>query len=121
MVEPHSTVGMGIAQGTVASSVTIFLGVQVDALVVGLVASILVSIWLDTIDNKTKAAASVILSAMLAGYGSPVAAQWVSATIAGIASTDSLRMLLAILIGVTAPSVVPIAIRMFGRKVGGQS
>jgi len=121
MAEPHSTVATGLLQGAAASSVTVLMGAQVDALIAGLVAAILVSIWLDTIDNKTKAAAAVILSAMLAGYGSPVAAQWVSATVTGIASTDSLRLLLALMIGAAAPTVVPIAIRMFGQRIGGQS
>jgi hypothetical protein len=120
MAEPHLTVGAGLVQGAIASSVTLFLGAQVDALVAGLAAAILVSVWLDTINNYPKAAAAVILSALLAGYGSPVAAEWVTSSISGIASTDSLRVLLALLIGAAAPTVVPIAIRTFGRQAGGQ-
>ncbi|OIR10966.1 hypothetical protein GALL_71370 [mine drainage metagenome] len=119
MVEPHSTVSAGIAQGALASSVTLFLGAQVDALIAGLVAAILVSIWLDKIDNKAKAAAAVLLSALLAGYGSPVAAEWVTASVSGIASSDSLRLLLALMIGAISPTVVPIAIQTFGRRAGG--
>lgn len=120
MQEPHSTVASGLLQGTLTSSVTLFMGAQVDALVAGLVAAILVSIWMDAIDNKSKAAAAVILSALLAGYGSPVAAEWVTATVSGIGSSDSLRVLLALVIGSSAPTVVPILIRTFGRKAGGQ-
>ncbi len=121
MAEPHSTVAAGLVQGASLSSATLLLGAQADALVAGLVAAILVSIWLDTINNYPKAAAAVILSALLAGYGSPVAAEWVTSSVSGIASTDSLRVLLALVIGAAAPTVVPIAINTFGKKAGGQS
>lgn len=121
MAEPHSTVVAGALYGAGLSSVTILLGAQVDALVVGLVAATLISIWLETIDNKIKAAASVLLSALLAGYGSPVAAAWLTASVSGIASTDSLRLLLAASIGCVAPSLVPMTIRAFGKRIqGGQ-
>ena len=119
MAEPHSTVGAGLLQGASLSSVSVLLGAQVDALVAGLVAAILVSIWLDTINNKSKAAAAVILSSLLAGYGSPVAAEWVTASISGIASSDQLRVLMALMIGAASPTVIPIAIRTFGKKARG--
>jgi len=121
MAEPHLTVAAGAAQGAALSSVTLLLGAQVDALAAGLAAAILVSIWLDTIDNKTKATAAVIFSALLSGYGSPVAAELVTATVTGIGSSDSLRVTMALIIGSLAPTAVPIAIRAFGRKAGGQS
>ena len=121
MSEPHSTVAAGLAQGAGLSSVTLLLGAQVDLLVAGLIAAILVSIWLDTIDNKVKATAAILLSALMAAYGSPVAAQWVTATITGVGSSDSLQLLLALIIGSLAPTVVPIAIKAFGRKAGGKS
>lgn len=120
MAEPHSTVLAGALTGAGVSSVTILLGAQIDALAVGLIAAILASIWLDTIDNKPKAASAVLLSSLLAGYGSPVAAQWVASSVSGISGSDSLRLLLAALIGLSCPRLVPIAMRMIGNKVGGR-
>lgn len=121
MAEPHSTVLAGALPASVASSVTILLGAQVDALVLGLFGAILASIWLESIDNKSKAAAAVLLSALLAGYGSPVAAEYIAASISGITITDPLRLLLALLIGALAPTTVPMAVRVFGKKLqGGQ-
>lgn len=121
MSEPHSTVASGLLQGAGISSFTLLLGAQVDLLIAGLIAAILVSIWLDTINSKVKASAAVVLSALLAAYGSPVAAEWISATVSGIGSSDSLRLLMAVIIGSAAPTVVPIAIKTFGRKAGGKA
>lgn len=120
MAEPHSTVIAGALTGASISSVTILLGAQIDALAVGLIAAILASIWMETIDNKRKAASAVLLSALLAGYGSPVAAGWLTSSVSGIASSDSLRLLLAVLIGLASPRMVPMAMRAFGKRIGGQ-
>jgi hypothetical protein len=97
------------------------LGAQVDALAVGLIAAILASIWLETIDNKIKAASAVLLSSLLAGYGSPVAAQWVISSVDGISGSDSLRLLLAAVIGLSCPRLVPMVMRLVGSKVGGKA
>jgi uncharacterized phage infection (PIP) family protein YhgE len=120
MAEPHATVVAGALAGAGASSaVTLVMGVQVDALVIGLIGAVLVSIWLETIDNRIKAAAAVFLSAMLAGYGSPLAAQWIAASVPSLPNTDSLRLFIALLISAIAPSIVPLAIKAFGSKVQG--
>ena len=114
----HETMS-GIATGAVAGSTTVLLGAQVDALAVGLIAAIFVTIWLEKIDNKIKAASAVLFAALLAGYGSPVAAEWVMASVPSVShSTESLRMLLALLIGGGAPSLVPVAIQYISRKGG---
>lgn len=120
MTEPHSTVLGGALVGAGASSVTMFMGAQVDALVLGLVAATFVSIWMETIDNRIKAAAAVMFAAMLAGYGSPVAAEWVASTAPKLsANTEALRLLLAVLIGAVTPSMVPLGLRYMGNKVSG--
>jgi hypothetical protein len=119
MPEPHSSVVVGALAGAGVSSATIFLGAQIDALIIGLIAAIFVSVWLQAIDSKLKACCAVMLSAMLAGYGSPVAAQWVVGSVASVSNTDALRLLLALLIGIAAPSIVPIALRWAGNKVQG--
>ncbi|MFA6015905.1 MAG: hypothetical protein WC742_12645 [Gallionellaceae bacterium] len=122
MAEPHSTVLAGALYGAGVSSVTMFFGAQVDALVAGLVAAILASIWMETIDNKRKAASAVILSALLAGYGSPVAAQWIAFSVSGISITDQLRIVIALMIGASCPRLVPLVLQAFGKRVqGGQS
>lgn len=121
MAEPHSTALVGALYGAGVSSVTLFFGAQVDALVAGLVAAILASIWMETIDNKRKAAAAVILSALLAGYGSPVAAQWVAFSVSGISITDQLRIVIALIIGLSCPRLVPMLLHILGKRVqGGQ-
>lgn len=110
---------MGALTGAGVSSVTVLFGAQVDALVIGLVAAFLVSIWLEPIDTKSKAAAAVLLSALLAGYGSPFAAQWLVANSDGMVYSDALRLLAAALIGVSMPFAVPISARFFTREYGG--
>ncbi len=119
MVEPHSTVVAGALYGASISSVTILFGAQVDALVIGLAVATFVSIWLETIDNKMKAASAVLLSAILAGYGSPVAASWAASTMSGVTNTDSLRLLLAALIACVSPALVPTIINLLKQKIGG--
>jgi hypothetical protein len=121
MIDPHSTAAGALA-GAGISSVTILMGAQVDALILGLISAVFVSIWLDTIDNRIKAAAAVMFSALLAGYGSPVAAAWLTSNSYVASNNDALRLLLALLIGAAAPSLVPIGIKYLGNKInGGQS
>lgn len=118
MPPTHASVVSGAATGAGLSTVTLLLGAQVDALVIGLIAAVFVSIWLETIDNKVKAGASVLFAALLAGYGSPVAAQWVSVNMPDAAGNpEALRMLLALVIGASAPSIVPLLLRWAGGKV----
>jgi hypothetical protein len=51
MADPHSPI-TGALTGAGISSVTVVLGAQVDALVVGLVAAVFVSTWLESIDSR---------------------------------------------------------------------
>lgn len=118
MAEPHSTL-VGIALGSGIGLTGVVLGAQVDALMVGLVAAILISFWLPTIDDRKKAAAGVALSSLLAGYGSPVAASYFAAEQAGFADGGPLRLLLALVIGIACPTLVPVALGWAKRKVEG--
>ena len=121
MAEPHSTVvAVAVATALSAAPPLIILGAQADALVIGLVAAVLISIWLKTIDNKVKAASAVIFAALLAGYGSPIAATWLASMQPAIGTNiEALRLLLALAIGGAAPSIVPILLRA-ARKKGEQ-
>ncbi len=123
MSEPHSTItGIAGSASLGVSSVQMFMGAQVDALVIGLIGAVFVSIWLETIDDKVKAGAAVLFAAMLAGYGSPVAAQWVAGTVPSVSgNSEALRCLLALVIGAAAPSIVPLLLKYFGNKVKVQS
>ena len=116
MPEPHSTAA-GVLVGAGIGLTGTVMGAQIDALMVGLIAAILISFWLPAVDNRGKAAASVALSSLLAGYGSPVAAAWLAADHAELASGSPLRLLLALIIGVTCPSLVPVAIGWAKRRV----
>lgn len=119
MADPHSQIA-GAITGAGISSFTIVLGAQVDALVVGLIAAVFVSTWLESIDSRIKAASAVLFSAMLAAYGSPVAAGMLASNMpAAAADADALRLLFAAVIGGCAPSLVPLAIRYLGSKIDG--
>lgn len=107
MSEPHST-SVGAVVGAAISAPTLLLGAQADALVIGLMSAVLASFWMETIDNKLKAGSAVLASALLAGYGSPVAAGLVADAIPAAAhSAEPLRMLMAVVIGCAAPRLVP--------------
>lgn len=122
MIDQHSTAAGALA-GAATSTASLFMGAQVDALVLGLISAVFVSIWLEKIDNRLKAAAAVLMSSLLAGYGSPVAAEWVIGNSSNVyANLEALRLLLAVVIGGGAPLLVPIGIKYFGNKIsGGQS
>lgn len=119
MPEPHST-AIGIAVGAGIGLTGSIFGAQADALLIGLVAAILISFWLPTIDDRRKAAASVALSSLLAGYGSPVMAAWLAGTQTAMPAGAELSRLLALLIGVFCPTIVPVALGWAKRKVEAQ-
>lgn len=120
MPEPNSTAA-GLLIGTGIGLTGTILGAQVDALVVGLMAAILVSIWLPSVDNRIKAASAVALSAMASGYFSPHAAAWIATQLALPDYPDSpLRLAAALAIGTVSPAIVPVAItRLQGLVRGG--
>lgn len=93
MPDPHSTTA-GVIAGTGIGLTGTLLGAQVDALLIGLMAAIFVSIWMPTIDNRIKALAADAMSSLLAGYGSPVAAAWLATEQQGFGNGSPLRLLL---------------------------
>ena len=110
MPEPHASTGAGLLAGSTIGLTSTIMGAQLDALLIGLTAAIFISIWMPTIDSKIKSAAAVGMSSLLAGYGSPVAAAWLASEQSGFASGSPLRLLLALLIGMLTPTLVPKAI-----------
>lgn len=119
MADPHSTL-VGIVTGAGASSVSLLLGAQIDVLAIGLMAAIFMSIWLDTIDNRIKAAAAVLFSALLAGYASPIAAGWLVQNYLTVVKMEDIRLLLALLIGGLAPTLVPLSVKFIVNKINGE-
>lgn len=117
MPEPNSATAIGIAVGAGIGLTGTILGAQADALIVGLVAAILISFWLPTIDDRRKATASVALSALVAGYGSPVAAVWLAGTETALKGGPDMRLLLALIIGIACPTIVPLLLGWAKRKV----
>lgn len=116
MHEPYSAAAAGAASGVTL----VVLGAQVDALVIGLFAAFFVSIWLDSVDNKVKAGAAVLFSALLAAYASPVLALYVSANLPAVASNmEALRLLLALVIGALTPTAVPMSLAYAANKMRG--
>lgn len=120
MPEPNSTTAGVIAGASIGLTGTL-LGAQVDALLIGLMAAIFVSIWMPTIDNRIKALAAVAMSSLLAGYGSPVAADWLATEQQGLGNGSPLRLLLALLIGAVTPALAPAAINRLQSMIGGKS
>ncbi len=118
MPEPNTTTA-GIVIGSGLGLSGTLLGAPLDALLVGLVASVLVSFWLPSIDNRGRAAAAVAFATLLAGWGAEVTAGWLAVNHAGLAYTQPLRLLLAVVIGGTAPPVVPFAIGKLKTLLGG--
>ena len=120
MPTPNITVAAGALSASVPASTLVLFGAQADALALGLFAAIFVSIWTQTIDNKRKAFAAVMLSAMLAGYGSPALASYVLGNFPGWGGEAEMwRLLFAVLIGAASPSLVPLLLRSAGNKIGG--
>lgn len=109
MPEPHTTAGGMIVGASIGITGSV-LGAQIDALLLGLVASIFVSVWIPTVNDRFKAASAVAMSSLLAGYGSPVVASWLSSEQHGFADGSPLRLLMALLIAIVTPTVIPVAV-----------
>lgn len=109
----------GIAAGMSIGLTCPILGAPVDALVVGLLAAVFMSIWLPGINDRLKAAAAVALAGLLSGYGAPVAATWLARTYTVIDETNALRLLLSALIGMSIPALLPALLNRARLVIGG--
>lgn len=108
MAEPTSSAVAGAVAAAPAALFSTFLGADVNAVIVGLIAAVFFTIVSAKLDDKVKAGASVLLSSLLAGYGAPVAAVAAQAHFPeiGAAGAEPIRMLLAVLIGVAGPTAL---------------
>lgn len=107
----------GAAAGAVVTMVpAAMLGAQTDALGLGLFGALLVCMWLRSVRTRSRAFSAVLLSGLLAGYGSPIAASVASGYLSGM-HVDALRLPMALLIGVLSPTLVPILLRVAAARV----
>lgn len=120
MTEPTSTAACAAAGAVTALPLAIF-GAATDALSLGLFAALLVTIWMPTISTRVRAFSAVLLSGVAAGYCAPVLAAVAAAQVTSLAgSGDTLRMPIALLIGLAAPTAIPVALTAFGAWIGKQ-
>jgi hypothetical protein len=110
-----------IAVGTVTITGS-FLGLQYDLLLVG-IAGGLVALSMMPQTSRIKMALTVITSAIVAGYGGPLAAAWAADTFVWATKTgDALRWFSAFAVGVSAQTIVPVGLRFLanlGNRFGG--
>lgn len=111
----------GAVAGASVSLTTIVLGAQVDALAIGMFAAFFTSIWLSRIDSFYKSAAAVLFSAMLAAYASPHLAAYVVSKFPEVVTDggNSVRLLMALLVGAASPHLIPLAMRRAQDKIKG--
>ena len=120
MLEPTS--GGAAAAAYTVGTITItgsFLGLQYDLLLVGMAGGLVALSFFEQ-TTRTKMAISVITSALVAGYATPVAYVGVLEFATWTAKTgDALRWLCAFGIGLSAQTVVPLGIKWLKTKYGG--
>lgn len=106
MAEPHSSTAGGIITGASIGLTGTIMGAQLDALVIGMFAATMMSIWLPSINDRLKSAAAVAMASILAGYSHPVAI-WLSRSFESVDYSDPLRLLMAAIIGMAVPALLP--------------
>jgi hypothetical protein len=96
-----------------------FLGMDFDALIVGLMAATFTTFWLQTVDNLPKAASAILFSAMLASFGGPVASVYLISQFASLTQASStLPLLAAVIIGGSVTWAFPVLINFVRNKWG---
>ena len=97
-----------------------FIGMDLDALIVGLMAATSTTFWLNTVDNIPKAASAIIFSAMLASLGGPVASVYLISVFPSLGeASGALLLLAAVIIGGSVTWAFPILINFVRNKWGG--
>jgi hypothetical protein len=96
-----------------------FLGMDFDALIVGLMAATFTTFWLQTVDNLPKAASAILFSAMLASLGSPSASIYLISQVPSLQQAAStLSLLAAAVIGSSVTWAFPVLISFVRNKWG---
>lgn len=117
MPEPTASQAGAVA-GAMAAMLMALFGIQADALGVGIFGALLMSLWMPTVGTRRRAFAAVTLSGVAAGYFAPLAATFAAAHFDWLrASSDGLRLPLALVLGVVGPTLLPIALRVLQSRV----
>lgn len=94
-------------------------GLDLDAMIVGLMAASFITFWLNTVDDFPKAASAILFSAMLSGFGAPVATVFMITKFPGLAgASNALPPLIAVLVGGSVTWGLPILINFIQQKWG---
>lgn len=110
----------GAAAGAIAALPMAMVGLQADALGVGIFGALFISIWMPTVSTRRRAFAAVTLSGSAAGFFAPIAANAVAAQFHWLLATgDALRLPIALSLGVLGPTILPLVLRMV--KARGES
>lgn len=120
MAEPaSSTVGIAIAAGTITLTGSI-LGLQYGYLMAGLFGG-LVALSVATPTTRLRMATSVAISALAAGYSTPVLVVFANEYLAwtGRVARDSFELFCAAGIGVSAQTALPGALSWLKKRIGG--
>lgn len=108
----------GAVSGALAGWLIVFAGADPVGLVLGMAAAVLSTFMHGGIDSRAKAFCGVLLAALLAGYGDPIAVKVLSVQYpehaAAIATSGPL---LSILIGALSPTAI-VAITNWVRRKG---
>lgn len=96
-----------------------FFGMDLDALIVGLMAATFTTFWLQTVDNVPKAMSAIFFSAMLSSLGGPVVSVYLISSFPSLAQTSgTLSLLAAVIIGGSVTWAFPIFINFVQNKWG---
>lgn len=119
MISSHMHAPEGAISGALAGGTLLLAGADPVGLVLGVAAAVLTTFIHGGIDSRSRAFCSVILAALLAGYGAPVAAQVLLTQFPAQAAAIAIAgPLLSILIGALSPTAIVAAIEAIKRKGG---
>jgi hypothetical protein len=103
----------GAAAGALAALPLGLIGLQPDALGLGIFGALFVSICLPTFNTRRRAFAAVVLCGFLAGFLAPIVAPAIAAEFDWLHSTgDALRLPVALVLGVVGPTLLPLALML---------
>ena len=113
----------GAAAGALVALPIGLIGLQPDALGVGIFGALFVSLWMPTVCTRRRAFSAVVLSGFAAGYFAPIAAPAIAAEIKWLHTTaESLRLPVALLLGIAGPTLLPLFLMLIksrGEKEAG--
>lgn len=109
-----------VGQSVALTSSGLLLGARPEAFILGLVGAVAVCAWQELFDKTQKTYAAVFLSMLLAGYGSPVAANIIHQQLPYI-DPESLFYLMPLLVGALVPVAAPVAFKYLRKTFGGEN